>query len=245
MPPISLFCFAHAGATATEVFSSWRARLPRHIELCPVDLPGRAGSYDEPSSDYKDVRNHVMDELIERLAFAKAANPSAQYAVYGQGAGSRFAFGAVNILEKVLRQRAARCIFARYGPSSLPSARTITSENWEVEFAESFARFLEVPRFGGQRILNTLPAMRADLDASRDSICDAGAVISCPMTLLTWSCERHIEAEAVSQWASHTTGRVRKGVVVPGSQAYSVLDQVRADLNISLALNLEHANGDH
>src|SRR5579862_3518131 len=44
---IRLFCFAYAGGTAS-MFRGWQERLPSHVEVCAVQLPGRESRIQEP-----------------------------------------------------------------------------------------------------------------------------------------------------------------------------------------------------
>jgi medium-chain acyl-[acyl-carrier-protein] hydrolase len=37
---IRLFCFTYAGGSATT-FRTWHHNLPKNIEICPIEIPGR------------------------------------------------------------------------------------------------------------------------------------------------------------------------------------------------------------
>ena len=44
---LRLFCFPYAGAGAL-IFRKWSDALPRDIEVCPIQLPGRGTRLTEP-----------------------------------------------------------------------------------------------------------------------------------------------------------------------------------------------------
>src|SRR5215470_16508979 len=47
-PRIRLFCFPYAGGAASA-FNGWAEGLPREVEICAVQLPGRESRFiDEP-----------------------------------------------------------------------------------------------------------------------------------------------------------------------------------------------------
>lgn len=56
---VRLFCFSHAGGVASN-FRSWQAIFSSHIEICPVQLPGRENRFKEPLL-------HSMTTLMDEL----------------------------------------------------------------------------------------------------------------------------------------------------------------------------------
>src|SRR5690606_29795446 len=81
---MQLFCLAHAGASAMP-YARWRKRLPRWLEVCPLELPGRGAREGEP----------LCKELPALLADLKRAwlrECSGPYLLWGHSLGAMLAF---------------------------------------------------------------------------------------------------------------------------------------------------------
>src|SRR5262249_9724493 len=79
-----LFCFPHAGGNATA-YQSLRRLMPPDIDLCPVELLGRAARIDEPA-----IRN--MGELIDMLSDALRPLLDVPFAFFGHSVGACIAY---------------------------------------------------------------------------------------------------------------------------------------------------------
>ena len=81
---MQLFCLAHAGASAMP-YARWRKRLPRWLEVCPLELPGRGARESEP----------LCQELPALLADLKQAwlrECRGPYLLWGHSLGAMLAF---------------------------------------------------------------------------------------------------------------------------------------------------------
>src|SRR5215831_15189611 len=85
-----LFCFPHAGGNAMGYHSLARL-MPADIELCPVELPGRAARLDEPA-----IRS--MGELVDTLSDALRPLLDVPFAFFGHSVGACIAFEAARRL---------------------------------------------------------------------------------------------------------------------------------------------------
>ncbi len=80
-----LFCLPYAGGSAT-VYHAWRSGLNDHIELCPVELPGRGSRYDEP---FASRIEQLVDDLAIRISTQAQQQP---YILYGHSMGAVLAY---------------------------------------------------------------------------------------------------------------------------------------------------------
>jgi surfactin synthase thioesterase subunit/3-oxoacyl-(acyl-carrier-protein) synthase/acyl carrier protein len=91
---IKLFCFPYGGGGAS-IYRDWQDALPDHIEVCPVQLPGREDRMNElPSKDIKNLTNALINELLPEF--------DTPFAFFGHSFGSLIAFE----LGHTLRERA-------------------------------------------------------------------------------------------------------------------------------------------
>jgi len=86
MKKIKLFCFPHAGGAASS-FNYWKKYLDlAHIELCPLELPGRGRRFSEKLL-------HSMQEAVEDIhGLIKNDLDSSPYAFFGHSLGCLLAF---------------------------------------------------------------------------------------------------------------------------------------------------------
>src|SRR6202521_4801574 len=81
---LKLFCFPYAGGSASA-FRSWHLALPREVEVCGVQLPGRANRLLEPAFT-------CIPDLLEELAPALLAVADRPFAFFGHSMGAIVAF---------------------------------------------------------------------------------------------------------------------------------------------------------
>ena len=83
-PNIRMFCFPYAGASAS-IFQSWDQSLPEYVELCALQLPGRANRFIEPA--YTEVGTLIPD-------LAKATLPllDKPFVFFGHSIGAILSF---------------------------------------------------------------------------------------------------------------------------------------------------------
>lgn len=81
---IRLFCFPYGGGGAS-LYQNWQKRLSDHIEVCPIQLPGRENRIKEtPVDNIGD-----MTDILEKVLIPETDRP---YAIYGHSMGALVAF---------------------------------------------------------------------------------------------------------------------------------------------------------
>src|SRR6516164_1856732 len=62
---IRLLCFPHAGGGASA-FANWQAEFPSHIEILPLQYPGRESRWSEPlCGDLAELVRTLAEDLAE------------------------------------------------------------------------------------------------------------------------------------------------------------------------------------
>ncbi len=92
---LRLFCFSYAGGGAS-VFRLWAAGLPKGVEVCAVQLPGRENRIAEPLIS-------SIDELTPLLCDALLQHCDLPFVFFGHSTGALTAFE----LSRELRRRKA------------------------------------------------------------------------------------------------------------------------------------------
>src|SRR5690606_37522313 len=77
---LRLFCFAHAGGSAAA-YRPWCNALPDTVELCAVQLPGRANRLNEPPLQR-------LGDIVEAVVHAVRPQLDLPYALFGHSMGA-------------------------------------------------------------------------------------------------------------------------------------------------------------
>lgn len=85
-PVLRLFCFPHAGGSASA-YRAWSRLAADRIEVCPVQLPGRETRFGEPLVTH-------LESLLAGLAEALFPELDRPYALFGHSIGALIALAA-------------------------------------------------------------------------------------------------------------------------------------------------------
>ena len=93
---VRLFCFPYGGG-GPAMFNGWEQRLPKHVELCLIQLPGRGARLGEPLLER-------MDAVVQGAADAMVSYLDRPFAVFGHCVGALQAFEVVHRLKRLTDQ---------------------------------------------------------------------------------------------------------------------------------------------
>ncbi|MET1081129.1 MAG: alpha/beta fold hydrolase [Pseudomonas sp.] len=154
---MQLFCLAHAGASAMP-YARWRRRLPRWLEICPLELPGRGARAGEALLE--DFEAVLAD--LQRAWQREHAGP---YLIWGHSLGALLGFELAHRLIAT-GHPAPLALFA--SASRAPSRRALAprlANGSEAELLAALDGFARLPRelladplFRGE----CLPVLRGD-----------------------------------------------------------------------------------
>jgi len=199
---IRLFCFHHAGASAS-IFRSWDEAMPDEIELVAVQLPGREYRLDELLlTDMHEIAGLVTEilPLDKRFVF------------FGHSMGALLGFEVARLLrEQGLRQ-----------PEMLiASGRNAPQFKWrdagmqllpEDEFVAAVIAYKGIP----ESLLENaalrdllLPRIRADLTISGEYQYVEKDPLECPIMVLFGNEDELCTEAGLNGWLTQTTAEVR------------------------------------
>lgn len=197
--PVRLVCLPHAGGSASY-FLPLAIALSPAVDVVAVQYPGRQDRRSEPPvTDMAVLADQVYDVLRRE--------PERPLALFGHSMGAVLGFEVAQRLEAEGR-----------GPFRLfASGRRAPS----CERTETFHRLsddgilAEVRRQNGtasslllddELMRAALPALRADYRATETYRCAPGAMVKCPVTVLTGADDTKTTPEEAEAWAAHTSG---------------------------------------
>ena len=209
-----LFAFPHAGGNAA-FYRPLRRFMPPEIDLCPVELPGRAARLDEPPF-------MSMSALMEELRHALQPLMAVPFGFFGHSVGSWMAYEAARQLRS-LDSRTAMHLFVsgRRSPNLVSAAPLPPRPRSDHELLAILDRFGGTPAAimeHPELVAALLPALRADLALADGYSVDPGHHIDCPITALGGA-DDPSHSGGIQSWKELTRGKFRTRIF-PGGHFY-------------------------
>ncbi|MFJ2746597.1 thioesterase II family protein [Streptomyces sp. NPDC087297] len=228
--PVRLFCFPHAGGSASYYFPMSRALSP-DADVLAVQYPGRQDRRHEACID--DLR-----ELADRVVAELRPWCDRPVALFGHSLGASLAFEVALRLQEA-GDPAPVALFAsgRRAPSH-------HRENQLVHLAPDDRLLAEIKALSGtdpavladdELLRSVLPAIRGDYKAAETYRYRPGPALACPITVLTGDIDPAVTAEEAAGWADHTDGpfalhRFTGGHFYLNQHSSEVIDLIRQQL---------------
>lgn len=219
---LRLFCCAHAGA-AGHVFHAWPAGLPPDIEVCAVQLPGRAFRLAEPAYT-------AVAPLVAALDAAAAPLLDRPFAIFGHSMGALVAFEWTRALRRRGGPQPERlCLSAFRGPH-LPDPASPLHPLADDAFVTALQQrhgVLDDALADPELRALMLPVLRADFTVLETYAHAREPALDLPLHAFAGSDDRGVPPRDVAAWALHA-GRGFSLDVLPGGHFF--LHTARADL---------------
>ena len=189
--------------------------MPTEIDLCPVELPGRAARLDEPPFT-------SMSALMEELRHALQPLTTVPFGFFGDSVGSLMAYEATRQLRSQ-NSRTAMHLFVsgRRSPNLVSAAPPATPVDPTANFSRHSGRIGGTPAAimeHPELLAALLPALRADLALADGYSVDPGHHIDCPITALGGAGDPSFSG-GIQSWREFTLGKFRTRIF-PGGHFY-------------------------
>ena len=117
---LRLFCLPYAGSGAV-VYRDWPGVVPRHVQVCPVELPCRGTRFGEAAFTR-------LAPLVNALADALDGALDRPFALFGHSMGGLVAYELARTLRRRARPQPAHLLVsAAAAPGTAPAPRSGTS----------------------------------------------------------------------------------------------------------------------
>lgn len=197
---LRLICLPYAGAGST-LFNTWQDRLPDSIELCTVQMPGRARRISEPAATR-------MSDLVRDLSLACYAFQSTPFAFYGHSMGAWIAFELSRLLYRMGAKPPLHLFVAGQRAPQLPAEETPVYDLPDAAFKRQLLDYAGTPveLINNDELMRILmPALRADFE-----ICDTyqyqpSDPLPCPITALGGYQDPTCEHRQLEAWRDQTS----------------------------------------
>lgn len=197
---VSLLCLPCAGASAT-MYLRWRQRLPRWVEVVPVELPGRGARMGEPFVSH-------FDAQVERICAEQAQALQGSFVLFGHSMGALLAYGVVQRLRTLGR---ALPLALLASGSSAPSRR---DPDRLPDTHDDAALTADLRKQGGtpEEVFASAELMRITLDTlgADYRVCESFAYTAqapLPVALHVFAGRQDdIDAPRIEAWSAHAGG---------------------------------------
>lgn len=198
---IRLLCFPFAGGGAST-YVPWINHLAPHIEVYPVQFPGR-------ENRVKEQPLRRFDELIQTLLQALQPYLDVPYAFFGHSMGALVSFE----LTRHLRQQGGRLpehlFLSAYRAPNAPSDAPLHA----LPEPDLIKVLLELEGTSPEFLANAelrqllLPLLRADFAVCESYQYQAQEPLACPITVLGGQQDKRVQRPALDMWRQQTDQR--------------------------------------
>lgn len=212
-PRLRVFCLPYAGGTAT-IYRDWLTKMPPDVDVCPIQLPGRAermaeALIDEPS------------RLLDALHAALQPWLNRPFVLLGYSMGALIAHGWAHRMTPSQRALLQHVVVAACSTPDHP-AHTDPDRMSRAEFIAHLRALGGTPPevFDHAELMALmLPLLEADFRlVAKWRASFAGArenSLTCPVVALSAMDDTHALPHQMARWSEYTTGSFRQ-VSIPG-----------------------------
>lgn len=178
---LRLFCFPYAGGGAS-VFRLWGQQLPPHIEVCPVQLPGR-------ENRLREAPFTAMGDLIPVLGDAMQPYLDKPFAFFGHSMGTLIAYELTCSLWRRTGLTPTHLLVSGRRAPSLPEPERLlhtlpTDEEFLGELQRRYQNLPAVIFADAELRALFVPLLRADFTLVETYPWTATAPLPCPIVAL-------------------------------------------------------------
>jgi medium-chain acyl-[acyl-carrier-protein] hydrolase len=196
---LRLFCFPYAGGSSL-IFRTWANSLPKSVEVCPVELPGRG-------IQMKSSLFTRMEPLVDAIAPILLPYLDKPFAFFGNSMGGLLSFELARQLRKKHGINPVHLFVSASRAPQIPSPKPPIHALPDTEFKEELHRLNGTPDSVLQNIelmQLLIPILRADFAVLETYVYAQEPPLECPITAFGGLQDEEVSLEELQAWRSHS-----------------------------------------
>lgn len=196
---LRLFCFPYAGGGAS-LFRDWQDFLPRQVEVCPVQLPGRESRIGEAPFT-------SMEPLVLRMVEELETLRDPPFALFGHSLGALIVFELARALRRFGLPSPVRLFVSGHRAPQLPHADPPIHQLPDSEFLAELGELSGTP---GEVLQDPelmellLPLLRADFAIAETYTYADEAPLDCPVAVFGGRDDEQASRDELQAWRAQT-----------------------------------------
>ena len=184
------------------MFVPWAKLLPKEIELCSVQLPGR-------ENRSKETPFNQINPIIESLDKALFPLFDRPFAIFGPSMGALVGFEFTRQLREAYQLNPVHLFFASrrspQAPDRLPDISHLPTSEFLEEVQKRYNSIPEVIRKDRELMDLFLPVLRADFSVIENYTYIQSPPFDCPLSVIRGSMDSIMLDEDFTGWEKHTS----------------------------------------
>lgn len=199
---LRLFCLPYAGGGA-RIFWRWPQQLPRTIEVCPIELPGRGSRMQEPP-----LTNLLA--LVRDMAYSIRPNLDRPFALFGHSMGALLGFELARLLRREEGVGPVGLFVSGCGAPQIHYGGLPTYDLPDSELLEELRCLNGTPKevLDNPELMQLmLPLLRADFEMIETYTYFPEPPLDCPISAFGGLRDPKTKLEHLVPWRDQTTAR--------------------------------------
>ncbi|NMG08631.1 thioesterase II family protein [Brasilonema sp. UFV-L1] len=233
---VRLFCFPYAGGSSL-VFRPWFNNLPKTVEVCPIELPGRG-------SQMRLTPFSQLEPLVEFLASALLPHLDKPFAFFGHSMGALVSFELARLLCREYDTSPIHLFVSGRRAPQIPDPKPPVHALNEPEFIEELYRLNGTPKAvleNAELMQLLIPILRADFAVLETYVYAPEPTLNCPITAFGGLEDSEVSYDELQAWREQTNAAFSEQMF-PGDHFF--LHSAQSLLLQSLSRELERMTND-
>jgi medium-chain acyl-[acyl-carrier-protein] hydrolase len=196
---LRLFCLPYAGASSL-IFRTWVHSLPKSIEICCVELPGRGTQMNSPPFTQ-------MEPLVSAIIPILLPYLDKPFAIFGHSMGGLLSFELARYLRKEHGKKPVHLFVSASRAPQIMSKKAPIHALPEAEFKQELCRLNGTPASvleNSELMQLLIPILRADFAVLETYVYAQEQPLECPITAFGGFQDEEVSPEELQGWRSQT-----------------------------------------
>jgi medium-chain acyl-[acyl-carrier-protein] hydrolase len=199
------FCFPYAGGNAVNIYRSWPDYLPKDLEVCAIQLPGRGTRIREPAHKHLEPLVHDIEPAIKPYL-------NKPFVFFGHSMGAMISFELARALRSTQAPGPSHLFVSGRIAPHIPDPDPPTYHLPEEQFIAEVKALNGTPKEvleHPELMQLMIPLLRADFSVCQTYSYADEPPLDCPITALGGLQDHKVGPELLEPWKVHTTAEFK------------------------------------